>query len=167
MLDFFVGSGTACAAAQKLGRRSIGIEMGELYEEKAVPRYKNTLAGDPSGISPATKWQGGGFFGGIVLEQYEDALNNLELPRAKEGELALKEYGDEYLLRYMLEFETAGSASLLSLEQMRHPFAYNLKVQEGDAMVERGVDLVETFNYLLGARRVERNGDATRLTERR
>ena len=42
------------------------------------------------------------------------------------------------------------ATSLLSLEQMRHPFAYKLKVQEGDAMVERVVDVVETFNYLLG-----------------
>ena len=150
VLDFFVGSGTASAAAQKLGRRSIGVEIGELHDEKAFPRFKNTLAGDPSGISPATNWQGGGFFSAIVLEQYEDSLNNLELPRAQESELALKQFGDEYLLRYMLEFETAGSASLLSLEQMRHPFAYKLKVQEGDAMVERVVDVVETFNYLLG-----------------
>jgi adenine-specific DNA-methyltransferase len=39
---------------------------------------------------------------------------------------------------------------LLSLERIRHPFAYKLKVQEGDEIVERIVDLVETFNYLLG-----------------
>lgn len=85
-----------------------------------------------------------------VLEQYEDALNNLELPRAREGELALRQFGDEYLLKYMLEFETAGSPSLLNIERLTHPFAYRLKVQEGDEIVERTVDLIETFNYLLG-----------------
>lgn len=77
-------------------------------------------------------------------------LNNLELPRAKEGELALRQFGDEYLLKYMLEFETAGSPSLLNIERLTHPFAYRLKVQEADEIVERTVDLIETFNYLLG-----------------
>jgi adenine-specific DNA-methyltransferase len=85
-----------------------------------------------------------------VLEQYEDALNNLELPRARVGELALRQFGDEYLLRYLLEFETAGSPSLLNVERLAHPFDYRLKVQEGDELVERTVDLIETFNYLLG-----------------
>lgn len=42
------------------------------------------------------------------------------------------------------------SAFLLAVDRLCHPFAYRLKVQEGDEIVERTVDLVETFNYLLG-----------------
>ncbi len=74
----------------------------------------------------------------------------LALPREKEGQLALEMFGDEYLLRYMLEFETQGSRCLLDLDEFKDPFAYRLRVQEGDEIVERTVDLVETFNYLLG-----------------
>jgi len=50
----------------------------------------------------------------------------------------------------MLDFETLGNASLLNLDMFKDPFAYKLKVQEGDEIVERPVDVVETFNYLLG-----------------
>ncbi|NWF83324.1 MAG: hypothetical protein HXY18_05800, partial [Bryobacteraceae bacterium] len=51
---------------------------------------------------------------------------------------------------HMLDVETAGRASLLALEHVKRPFAYRLKVQEGDEIVERTVDLIETLNYLLG-----------------
>lgn len=101
-------------------------------------------------LSADINWQGGGFFKYQYLEQYEDTLNNLELPLAAEGQLAFEKFGDEYLLKYMLDFETQGSASLLNLDMFKDPFAYKLKVQEGDEIVERPVDLVETFNYLLG-----------------
>jgi adenine-specific DNA-methyltransferase len=74
----------------------------------------------------------------------------LELTRKEEGQLALERFGNEYLLRYMLDFETQGSPSLLNLEQFQDPFNYKLKVQEGDEIREHVVDLVETFNYLLG-----------------
>jgi adenine-specific DNA-methyltransferase len=150
ILDFFVGSGTAAAVAHKTRRRWVAVEGDNSVFPLAHKRLKLVLSGEESGISRQVKWQGGGFFKYQVLEQYEDTLNNLELPRAKEGELALKQFGDEYLLRYMLDFETAGSASLLAVEQLRHPFDYRLKVQEGDEIAERTVDMVETFNYLLG-----------------
>ncbi len=50
----------------------------------------------------------------------------------------------------MLEFETQGSPCLLDLDEFKDPFAYRLKAQERDETVERRVDLVETFTYLLG-----------------
>ena len=64
--------------------------------------------------------------------------------------MALERFGDEYLLHYMLDFETQGSPCLLNLDMFKDPFSYRLKVHEGDEIVERTVDLVETFNYLLG-----------------
>jgi adenine-specific DNA-methyltransferase len=150
VMDYFLGSGTTTAVAQKMGRRWIGVESGEHFETHVLPRMKKVLFGEQSGISMQLDWRGGGFFKYLYLEQYEDTLNNLELPREQEGQLALERFGDEYLLRYMLDFETQGSPSLLNLEQFQDPFAYKLKVQEGDEIRERVVDLVETFNYLLG-----------------
>ena len=47
-------------------------------------------------------------------------------------------------------FETQGSPCLLDLDEFKDPFAYRLKVRDGDETVERTVGLVETFNYLLG-----------------
>lgn len=150
VLDFFVGSGTSIAVAHKMGRKWIGIDSETDIFNLSLNRMKKVLNKEASGISKVVKWQGGGLFKYFHLEQYEDTLNNLELPREKEGQMALEAFGDEYLLKYMLEFETQGSPSLLNLERFKDPFAYRLKVQEGDEFVEQVVDLVETFNYLLG-----------------
>jgi len=151
VLDFFLGSGTTISAAHKLGRRWIGIEIADYFEDIVMPRIKSVILGETrTHLSRKINWQGGGFFKYHYLEQYEDTLNNLELPRKKEGQLALEMFGDEYLLRYMLEFETEGSPCLLNLDMFKDPFSYRLKVHEGDEIVERTVDLVETFNYLLG-----------------
>jgi adenine-specific DNA-methyltransferase len=56
------------------------------------------------------------------------------------------------MLRYMLETETQGSSSLLNTAAFDNPSAYTLKVTHGSETVETVVDLVETFNYLIGLR---------------
>jgi len=61
--DFFLGSGTTTAVAHKLGRKWIGVEMGEHFYSVVLPRMKRVLAYDKSGISKEVKeYQGGGFF---------------------------------------------------------------------------------------------------------
>jgi len=152
VMDYFLGSGTTTSVAQKMGRRWIGVESGEHFETHVLPRMKSVLFGKQSGISMQLNSRGGGFFKYLYLEQYEDTLNNLELPREQEEQLALEQFGDEYLLRYMLKFETQGSPSFLNLEQFQDPFNYKIKIREGNETQERVVDLVETFNYLLGIR---------------
>ena len=60
VLDSFLGSGTTCAVAQKMGRRYIGIEMGEHAITHCVPRMKAVIDGEQGGISKAVNWNGGG-----------------------------------------------------------------------------------------------------------
>jgi len=62
ILDSFLGSGTTAAAAQKMGRRWIGIEMGEHAKTHCLPRLQKVLDGEQGGISKAVNWQGGGSF---------------------------------------------------------------------------------------------------------
>ena len=77
ILDFFLGSGTTTAVAHKLGRKWIGVEMGEHFYSVVLPRMKKVLAYDKSGISKEVKeYQGGGFFKYYELEQYEETLAN-------------------------------------------------------------------------------------------
>jgi len=77
ILDFFLGSGTTSAVAHKLGRKWIGVEMGEHFYSVVLPRMKKVLAYDKSGISKEVKeYQGGGFFKYYELEQYEETLAN-------------------------------------------------------------------------------------------
>ena len=60
VLDSFLGSGTTCAVAHKMGRKYIGIEMGEHAVTHCVPRMKAVIDGEQGGISKAVNWQGGG-----------------------------------------------------------------------------------------------------------
>ena len=62
VLDSFLGSGTTTAVAQKMGRRWIGIEMGEHAKTHCAVRMKKVVDGEQGGISKAVKWQGGGGF---------------------------------------------------------------------------------------------------------
>ena len=63
VLDSFLGSGTTAAAAHKMGRRWIGIELGEHCETHCLPRLKKVVDGeDPGGITQAVGWKGGGGF---------------------------------------------------------------------------------------------------------
>jgi adenine-specific DNA-methyltransferase len=62
VLDSFLGSGTTAAVAHKMGRRYIGIEMGDHAVTHVVPRLKKVVDGEQGGISKAVNWQGGGGF---------------------------------------------------------------------------------------------------------
>ena len=63
VLDSFLGSGTTAAVAQKVGRRWIGVEMGDHVYTHCIPRLKKVIDGeDQGGITKAVNWQGGGGF---------------------------------------------------------------------------------------------------------
>jgi len=85
----------------------------------------------------------------IRLESYEDAINNLTFDDAG-GQQALELFKDDYLLHYMLKWETRHSETLLDVEKLQAPFAYKLRLHRDGETRERLVDLPETFNYLLG-----------------
>jgi|GEM_PF-881781 len=85
----------------------------------------------------------------IRLESYEDALNNLTFDETG-GQQALKLFGEEYLLSYMLKWETRKSATLLNVEKLQSPFSYQLHIHRDGETRARSVDLPETFAYLLG-----------------
>ena len=62
VLDSFLGSGTTAAVAHKMGRRWIGIEMGDHAATHCLPRLEKVVAGEQGGISAAVNWHGGGGF---------------------------------------------------------------------------------------------------------
>ena len=143
-------------------------------------RMKNVLHGDVafiacgkdrrSTLSKQIGWVGGGMFKYIRLESYEDTLNNLtpnnpELKRTEQQNKVLfpsdpKEYSErksfreDYILHYMLEVESRGSPSLLNLDRFEDPFSYKLNIATGTVGETKPtvIDLVETFNYLIGLR---------------
>jgi adenine-specific DNA-methyltransferase len=88
----------------------------------------------------------------LRLESYEDSLNALELPEERDARLqGMRDlFGDDYLLKYMLNFETEGCPVLLNTESLERPFDYRLRIHTPDGLSETPVDLVETFNLLMG-----------------
>jgi len=66
VLDFFMGTGTTCAVAHKMGRQYIGVEQLDYGKNSAVVRLKNVINGDQTGISKQVSWKGGGDF--VYLE---------------------------------------------------------------------------------------------------
>ena len=79
IMDYFSGSGTTINTAHKLGRKWIGVEMGEHFESVNIPRIKKTLSGLITGISKELEKDNNLKKGGIVkyyeLETYEDVLS--------------------------------------------------------------------------------------------
>lgn len=90
----------------------------------------------------------------LKIESYEDTLNNLTLKRDPAQQGLLERMGpgasDEYRMRYMLDVEARGA--LLSVEDFSKPFDYELDiaVDSSGATQRTKIDLVETFNYLIG-----------------
>ena len=63
ILDSFLGSGTTAAVAHKMGRRWIGIELGQHANTHCLPRLKKVVDGfDEGGITKSVDWKGGGGF---------------------------------------------------------------------------------------------------------
>ncbi|HEU4961510.1 MAG TPA: site-specific DNA-methyltransferase [Sphingomonas sp.] len=60
VLDSFLGSGTTAAVAHKMGRRWIGIEMGDHAVTHCKPRLDKVIDGEQGGVSEAVAWTGGG-----------------------------------------------------------------------------------------------------------
>lgn len=158
-LDYFGGSGTTAHAVIDLNRQDKGtrkyilIEMGDHFDTVLKPRIEKVVYspdwkdGKPEvtnkGVSHCFKY--------LRLESYEDALNNLVVDEEK-GK-AFAEIGD-YFFKYMLDVETKGSPSLLNVKEFANPFGYKLIVKKpaSEEREEKTVDLVETFNYLVGLR---------------
>jgi adenine-specific DNA-methyltransferase len=170
VMDFFLGSGTTTAVAHKLKRKWIGVEMGEHFWTVVMPRMKRVLAYDKTGISKEkdvkekyNERTAGGFFKYIILEQYEDTLDNLKLKESKPHKEFFK---DDYLIKYFLELETKDDPHLLNISMLKDPYDYKLKVNlsEVGEPEKREVDVIETFNCLLGLKinklmRKEREGN--------
>lgn len=102
VLDFFSGSGTTINAAHKLGRKWIGVEMGDHFNETMIPRIKETINAkghrEPCGITEEAEYHGGGFVKYFELEQYEDVLRNAEYtPVGSQISLFSKDYFSGYV----------------------------------------------------------------------
>ena len=173
VLDYFAGSGTTGHAVIRLNREDGGkrkfilVEMDHYFDTVLLPRIKKvTFAPEwknnkPKRLATQEEAQRSPRIIKVVrLESYEDTLNNLEIRRTGAQQSLLESLSDQgvdgfnetYFLRYMLDVETRGSQSLLNVQAFEDPTAYKLTVKRpgSDESREVYVDLIETFNWLIG-----------------
>ena len=162
VLDHFAGSGTTGHAVINLNREDgahrkfVLVEMGEQFNTVLLPRIKK--------ITYTPEWKDGKplrqataeeaersprIVKYLRLESDEDALDSIEFDQPTD-QLRLPEPSEEYLLKYMLSWETRNSDTLLNPAKLTSPFSYRLLVHVNGERRECAVDLAETFNYLLG-----------------
>lgn len=154
ILDIFAGSSTIVHACLNCNRNNkyIAIQSDYSYfNDKTLRRAKNVVYSSEwkldkpisrKGISQCFKY--------IRLEQYEDTLNNLVLKEESNlfNSAGNQGFKESYMLGYMMDTEARGS--LFNLEWFVNPFAMTLKTTKDNELVETPVDMVETFNFLIG-----------------
>ena len=174
ILDYFAGSGTTAHAVINLNREDGGkrkyilVEQGEYFDTVLKPRVQKVVyAKDwkngkpmPSENAKDVLLGKANPFGGVSqivkilkLESYEDTLNNLVLKNNSDLFNGLPDsVKEDYLLRYLLDDQS--KASLLNTDVFKKPFDYQMDIATSSAGATETVhiDLVETFNYLLGLR---------------
>ena len=160
VLDYFAGSGTTGHAVIELNREDqrnrkyLLVEMGEYFDTVTKPRIQKAIYskdwkdGKPverEGISQCFKY--------MRLESYEDTLNNIELKKTEVQQQTLEisdKFKEGFVLNYMLDVEAEGS--LLNAEWFINPFEFYLDVIKDNEKKLTKVDLIETFNYLIGVK---------------
>ncbi len=159
-LDYFAGSGTTGHAVINLNREDGGnrkyilVEMGNYFETVLKPRIQKVIySKDWKDGKPVSREGSSHMFKYIRLESYEDTLNNLEVKRTEAQQSLLEQsasFRESYMLSYMLDVESRGS--LLNVKAFEDPFNYKLNISTGSVGETKpvAVDLVETFNYLIG-----------------
>lgn len=157
ILDYFGGSATTAHAVIKLNsetgsnRKYIVIEVGTYFNSATKPRVQKSIYSNSwKNGKPISEQGSSHIFKYHDLESYEDVLNNLTLSKNKTQSNLLEsnEFKDEYILRYMLDVESKNS--LLNIDLFKNPFNYKLNITRNNESQETPVDLVETFNYLIG-----------------
>jgi adenine-specific DNA-methyltransferase len=138
VIDFFAGSGTTGHAVINLNhedggnRKFILVEMEKYFDTVLLPRIKKisfTPAwkdGKPKRIATKEEAERNPCIVKYIrLESYEDALNNIEFDDSS-AQQALE--FDDYLIKYMLKWETRASETLLNVEKLSRPFSYKLHI---------------------------------------
>lgn len=154
VLDYFAGSGTTGDAVINLNRNDGGkrkyilCEMGEYFDTVTKPRIQKVIySKDWNGGKPVSRDGNSHCFKYMRLEQYEDTLNNLTIQPANISKDNADFY-DGYVLGYMLDIETRDS--LFNMKWFRNPWDMKLRITRQNETREEKIDVIETFNYLIG-----------------
>ncbi|MHA2018698.1 MAG: site-specific DNA-methyltransferase [Promethearchaeota archaeon] len=149
ILDFFAGTGTTAHSVLELNsadnghRKYILIEKEDYFEKLLVPRIQKIMF--------SSKWKDGTpisntgydhFYKSIALEQFSDCFWNIILKE----EISNR----DKILKYIIDWDNDKCPISLNIKKFDNPFDYKIMISENGILEEKYVDLIETFNFLLG-----------------
>jgi len=153
ILDFFAGTGTTAQSTLELNfadngnRKYILIEKEDYFEKLLIPRIQKIMF--------SSKWKDGSpisnegynhIYKSICLEQYSDCFWNIIL---KEKSDLLPDFSDKKI-KYIIDWSNRESPISLNFKIFDDPFDYKIILSENGVIKEKNLDLIETFNFLLG-----------------
>jgi adenine-specific DNA-methyltransferase len=168
ILDYFAGSGTTGHAVINLNRKYGGcrkyilVEMGEYFNLATKPRVLKAIYSDTwkEGVPVTRQTSVPQIVKYMRLESYEDALSNVKLSKPQ----GVLEFDDDYLIHYMMDVES--KESLLNFKKFNEPFNFMMRITEKNESKQRPIDMVETFNYLIGLTVISKSTISTFSTEK-
>jgi len=153
ILDFFAGTGTTAQSTLELNsadngnRKYILIEKEDYFEKLLIPRIQKIMF--------SSKWKDGSpisnegynhIYKSICLEQFSDCFWNIFL---KEESYLYPDVSDRKI-KYIIDWSNQESPVSLNFKTFDDPFDYKIILTENGVIKEKNVDLIETFNFLLG-----------------
>ena len=155
ILDYFAGSGTTGDATINLNRENeaskrkyILCEMGQYFNTVTKPRIQKVIySKDWKDGKPVSREGSSHCFKYLRLEQYEDTLNNL-YREPKDGNGWFEEKLAADTIGYVMDMQS--QQNWMHTDWMANPFDVKMQITRGNEKIEQTIDVVETFNYLIG-----------------
>ena len=155
ILDYFAGSGTTGDATINLNRENeaskrkyILCEMGQYFNTVTKPRIQKVIySKDWKDGKPVSREGSSHCFKYLRLEQYEDTLNNL-YHEPKDGNGWFEEKLAADTIGYVMDMQS--QQNWMHTDWMANPFDVKMQITRGNEKIEQTIDVVETFNYLIG-----------------
>ncbi|MCW3129604.1 MAG: site-specific DNA-methyltransferase [Methanophagales archaeon] len=156
VMDFFLGSGTTTAVAHKLGRKWLGVEMGEHFYTVVLLRMKKVSAYDKSGISKEkdvkehyNQNKAGGFFKYYDLEQYEQTLRKAIYKPSH----PFVDFDDKSIYQQYVFMKDLKLLDAMKLDYEKNQIKINFEE------IYPNIDLAETLSNLTGKaiKKIEKN----------
>lgn len=155
ILDYFAGSGTTGDATINLNRENeaskrkyILCEMGQYFNTVTKPRIQKVIySKDWKDGKPVSREGSSHCFKYLRLEQYEDTLNNL-YHEPKDGNGWFEEKLAADTIGYVMDMQS--KQNWMHTDWMANPFDVKMQITRGNEKTEQTIDVVETFNYLIG-----------------
>ncbi|WP_371802566.1 site-specific DNA-methyltransferase [Candidatus Lokiarchaeum ossiferum] len=156
ILDFFAGSGTTAQSVIELNQEDQGsrqyilIEKEQYFESIIIPRIQKLMYSSTWKDGKPESLTGCPHIAKIFqIEHFCDTFRNIIFSNEIHPEYKTPQSGKKFL-KYVINMDDITSSLNLNITEFEDPFSYYMISSQNGIMSEVNLDLVETFNFLLG-----------------